>query len=401
MVSLRQAGGNNCGLAVALAVGAVLLFTADLLSPRWAAGTEGSILGAYVLIAPEAAPYPADWRVRGFEGVVDVDVAIDSAGNVTSARVNRPGTADTDSAAVRTARKWKFQYARDERGFPRTQELTLPIRFRHPRSPNLVWTQWRHSSAIGTTLDYQGRAVNIAVSIECSTVVDSVTGEYEYHYKVTNDGRSQAPLLYFAVFPIQFETCTQITSHGAEHGWGGFQSCDEHTDVAGWMAVDHDPAKDSAKRALLPGESLIDLNFKSFDPPDRGRWVAGGGVGCGPACFPWAAACSLSGTLSGIASTPKANAVGFRGDLMTEIIGPGIGGIPGAKLEVLGTGLSVEPEANGSIRLPNVPIGKFRVRVTATGFVPYEDWIDMGPIYTYMKLIRMVQVGPPGSGRTE
>jgi TonB family protein len=352
--------------------------------------SEGAILGPFPKTLPKPPPYPSDWRVRGFEGYVEVQAEIDSAGNVTHASIPARGNADTDKAALDNARLWKFGWSRDFRGFPRGGSQRLRVPFRHPRSPDLVPSDSRRSRAVGRTLDAQGRDETLAATVEASAFLDSVTGEFEYEYAVTNDSQSRAPLLYFALFPIQRTTCNDITGTGSELGWGGFQGCSGHIDVAGWMAKDLDPKADPRSHGLPRGETIAGLRFQSFDAPDRGRWIAGGGAGCGAACYPWADTCSIAETLAGTTWVPMVGGLGFRTAVSGEVVtDSALGPVPEANVEVLGTRLFAQTESNGHYTIRDVPCGRFRIRATAIGFQPAEEWVDLHVNGTYAMVLKM------------
>jgi TonB family protein len=352
--------------------------------PEGAQGRAEEIQGPFVRSRPPAPTYPIDWRVRGFEGRVGVTATIDTSGNVVSARPLPGGSVDTDSAAVANARLWKFH---PYRGKP--VQLRLEIPFAHPMSPNVIAETERVSTGSGWVIDSTGRRVPLRVEVFCASQLDSVTGLLRYRYGLTNIRESEAAALYLALYPLDKEVVSRLPGPVDEPlvstGWAGFQGCSDHIDVGGWMKS----APDSGvqPRGLQPGHTVSGLSFISPRWPGRGHWIAGGGRGCGPGCFPWADSCSLNALLSGVIAVPREGVA--RGSISGQVVTDNGYPIPEARVAVLGAGRDTTAAVNGYFFIADLPIGRFRVRATAPGVEPAESWVDIIPGHAYVRDLKL------------
>src|SRR5262245_34752375 len=168
------------------------------------------IAGPFVRFRPSEPPYPQDWRVRGFEGRVEVEALIDTNGNVTSASPVPGGREDTDSAAVANARLWKFHPYREANRQPQSRTVRIAVPFAHPFSPNLVPETLQVSTVSGLVMGDEGHPVRIEASLACAAQLDSVTGLFHYRYRLSNARRSGAKLLYVALYPLESSVVSRI-----------------------------------------------------------------------------------------------------------------------------------------------------------------------------------------------
>jgi len=247
---------------------------------------------------------------------------------------------------------------------------------------NLVPMDRRRVKTEGAVADSTGRMQQIVAYLECEATLDSVSGRYRYSYALESDPQSRARLLYFAMYPVESTTAYDANEGSVSAGgsstrmWFPFRWCSSHIDVFGWMARNGDSSADARASGLRPGEVLRGCSFEASNPPEAGRWIAGGGRGCGPACFPWADSCNLGTPLAGSSFMPGCGNYAhgsLRGEV-SESRAP----VPGAQVAVLGAGRAVTAEANGSYLFMDLPPGRFRVRATAPGFDPAESWVDIG-----------------------
>ena len=352
---------------------------------------EFGFYGPILKSQPALPPYPTDWRVRGFEGLVNVKVTVDTSGAVATESITSSGYADTDSAAAWFARACRFEPYRTTQGKPESTTIGFSVAFAHPTSANLVAAAQDMATVEGMVSDDAGRPVRVVASLHCVAKLDSVTGSIHYSYDLTCDSMGAAKLLYVGMYPVEAaavrEQPTVLESPSAHSTriWSGFRGCSGHIDVFGWMANNPDRSRDPRAYGLDPGESLKGLGFESLNPPEVGHWIVGGGRGCGPACFPWADSCDLGSRLTGRTVVPG-NGLYARGSLGGEVDGPAGYPVPGAKVAVLGAGRDTTAAANGAYLLKDLPPGQFRVRASAPGFESAERWVDIGLSHAFCNL---------------
>ena len=362
----------------------LLLLAPGIGRPHTSAARAEEIAGPFLTYSPSPPGYPSDWRVRAFEGAVLVRVMVDTSGSVTADSVITSGYADTDSAAARFARACRFEPYRYYRtGRPEPRAIHLPVRFRHPTSENLVPAGQELTSAQGMLYDSTGRAERLVVRLRSEVVLDSVTGSYQYRYELKNEPTSRTKTFYFALYPISPSNGNAALPVVEGRGnpprrlWSTFRGCGGHIDVFGWMAAGGESGPEPKSSGIAPGEGLQGFSFDSPNPPENGHWIAGGGSGCGPACFPWADTCSLVRSITGTTCLPGWGGYA-HGSLSGEIVGERLAPIPGARVAILGAGRDTIAAANGSYFIADVPPGRFRVRVSAPGCTPSERWVDFG-----------------------
>jgi zinc transporter ZupT len=98
----------------------------------------------------------------------------------------------------------------------------------------------------------------------------------------------------------------------------------------------------------------------------------------------------LVGALTGIATVPYVHSVDFRTALRGEVVDSTAGFIPGARIAILGTGISAPAESDFDIQ--GIPHGMFRVRATAPGYSPVERWVEMASDVTFMPTLKLHRV---------
>lgn len=79
-----------------------------------------------------APTYPTDLRERGVQGVVMVEMLIDSMGRVTETKVVRATVPDLVAPALDAARKWQFSPA-EAAGKKITSRVQIPFEFTMPQ----------------------------------------------------------------------------------------------------------------------------------------------------------------------------------------------------------------------------------------------------------------------------
>jgi len=355
-----------------------------------ALATVEEIYGPFLRFRPPEPAYPPDWRVRGFEGRVEVEALIDTSGNVVGASPVPGGTADTDSAAVANARLWKFHPYREANRRPQARAVRIAVPFAHPLSSNVVPETARVSTASGSVMGSTGQRVHVEASLACVAQLDSVTGLFHYRYSLANNRRSRANVLYVGLYPLENSVVLGISQVGdtalASKGWAGFAGCSDHIDVAGWMS--RASSADPRAHGLSPGETISGMSFVSASGPDRGHWIAGGGRGCGPACFPWADTCALTAPLAGLTAVPRGG--GARGSISGEVVAAErLSPVADARVTVLGARRDTTTAINGFFFMSDLPVGRFRVRATAPGFGPEESWVEVFPGHAYVRELKM------------
>ena len=317
---------------------------------------------------------------------------VDTTGAVISESVISSGYADTDSAAARYARRCRFEPYRYYRtGRPAARASPVLVPFRHPTSANLVPEGRGLARAEGLVADSLGRAERIIAYLRCAVALDSVSGAFRYSYDLESDSKSRAKLLYFAMYPVEPTTANEALpivdgpSGRPSRVWSVFRGCSGHIDVFGWMAGNNDPKADPRAYGLDPGAALQGFGFESVNPPEVAHWIAGGGRGCGPACFPWADSCYLGTPLAGTTFLPGCGLYA-HGSLSGEVSNLDGYPVPGARVAVLGAVRETTTEANGSYFLRDLPPGWFRVHASAAGFDDAERWVEIGSSQVWCNL---------------
>lgn len=163
---------------------------------------------------PPEPPYPSDWRVRGFEGRVEVEALIDTNGNVVRVSPVPGGNADTDSAAVASARLWKFRPYREAGRRPQSRVVRIAVPFAHPMSSNVVPETAQVSTASGAVMGSAGQRAHVEASLACAAQLDSVTGLFHYRYSMTNHQDSRAKVLYVGLYPLENAVVLRISQVG-------------------------------------------------------------------------------------------------------------------------------------------------------------------------------------------
>jgi protein TonB len=79
---------------------------------------------------PRLPAYPADARRKGEQGIVMVEIALDPAGSIRTARVTRSsGSSSLDAAALRSARTLRFRAPRPPAGVVLRHAILVEIPF--------------------------------------------------------------------------------------------------------------------------------------------------------------------------------------------------------------------------------------------------------------------------------
>lgn len=363
-------GNNSIAMLFCVVLGAILY--ASLAQGR-------GVRPPYLVTWPAKPPYPADWRVRGFGGAAKVDVWVNDAGGVDSARAISNGYAEVDSAVVRYALGCKFTpRPSDAERWDKNDRLA--VWFSPPRSPNLIDARHRVSRCVGSTTDSTGQVRKLIADLTTVVQLDSVTGAYVYSYHLRNAPESQAKLVYLGVYPFDVGSIGAMEQSGVRaegaNLWPGVGLCSGRRDVMVWMSNDVYVKRGAQASGLKPGEELGPFEIVSYDLPTRGRWVAGGNGACGGACYPWAAECDIESSIRGQTFLPGARGRS-RGVLagVVKCVGPGPPVRP--RVQVLGARRDTTFATCDRFKIGGLPVGAFRVRVTSPGYLPWEGWAEV------------------------
>ncbi len=350
------------------------------LSTLVARASVGIVTGPFVITTPAKPPYPADWRVRGFEGTGEVRLWVSTSGGVDSARAIPSGCREVDSALVRFGLGCSFtpRPAGEDRW---SQSVCIKVPFATPRSPNLILKQHRISRSGRPMSDSAGQFRRLVAELTTAVSLDSVLGVYVYSYRLRNRWESQAKLVYFGLHPVALASTVgienaRVSAEGVDV-WPGIGLCGGRRDVMIWMSNATYLGRGENASGIEPGEELGSFMLISHALPVRGWWVAGGVGACGAACYPWAADCDIDSSIRGRTYIPGTVAAA-RGGLVgvMHFTGPGSSAPP--RVQVLGARRDTTFAPCERFMLGGLPAGAFRVRVTSPGYMPWEGWADIG-----------------------
>ena len=250
------------------------------------------------------ARFPRPWRLNGYEGLVLVNLLIDSTGHVSQARTELRMPSDIDSAVVQAARRWTFSPAR-KRGRPVATRRHISVELRHPQSGELA--SLRNRTSVGTTYadDPDAAQGTAGARITASAYFDSVSQKYCYSYDLENRSTNEDHVSAFVLLGCAGGVVDEWDQ--PDH-WNGMIGCGGRRDVLGWTIWDRDSTGSYFTYAARPGSSLTRMRFKSKFPPGTVSWVVQTAtrsdfesilVGCCQSSPDVLQKCALSGTIVG------------------------------------------------------------------------------------------------------